>query len=347
MSAELIVRKTGMLTSIQDLGRFGYRCYGVPWSGALHPDLVRIANVLVGNPQDSAVLETLVTGPVLEVVRGVLRIAVVGDALIEIVRKDQSRLIRSWRSVTLEAGDLFKVKTVSRGRAVYLAFSGGISVPKVMGSRSTSVRGHLGGIDGSFLSVGDSLTCSENSVPAGPELNFPVNPLADIPYNHTRDLTSSFLEFRVILGPQQDYFSAESQRDFFQQEYRIGPDSDRMGLRLEGNAVKHRSSAHREIVSDGMIPGAIQIPGNGLPIIMLAESPTVGGYPKIATVISCDLPKLAILSPGQRIGFRPVNVDQAETLLRQYRLGLAALLESVVPLTWLSDPFPETGNQID
>ncbi|MCK5913635.1 MAG: biotin-dependent carboxyltransferase family protein [Desulfuromusa sp.] len=345
MSAELIVRKTGMLTSIQDLGRFGYRCYGVPWSGALHPDLARIANVLVGNPPDSAVLETLVTGPILEVTRGVLRIAVVGDALIEIVRAGQSRLIRSWRSVTLKAGDLFKVKTVSRGRAVYLAFSGGVSVPKVMGSRATSVRGRLGGIDGSFLSAGTSLTCSENAVPTGPELNLPVNPLDDIPYNHPRDLTSSFLELRVITGPQQDYFSEASLRDFFQQEYRIGPDSDRMGLRLEGKAVKHRSSAHQEIISDGMIPGAIQIPGNGLPIVMLADSPTVGGYPKIATVISCDLPKLAILSPRQRIGFRSVNVDQAETLLRQYRLELSSLLESVVPLTWLSDPFVETGNQ--
>jgi allophanate hydrolase len=144
---------------------------------------------------------------------------------------------------------------------------------------------------------------------------------------------------RVILGPQDDYFTAEALHDFLHGMYTVTRESDRMGSRLEGPLLAHRPDKKPEIVSDGMVPGAIQVPGSGAPIVMLADGPTVGGYPKIATVISVDLPKLAVMTPGSRLCFEAVTVDAAETLLQGGRERLAALLASITPLPRISEPF--------
>ena len=340
MTTRLVVNKPGVLASIQDLGRFGYRRFGVPQSGVLQPDLAKVANVLAGNPEGTAVVEFLLTGPTFHLEEGSLRLAIAGDCYVKLIRGGERRMFRAWRSVNLQAGDSLEIGQVLSGKAGYIAVSGGFDLVAVMGSHATYLRGGFGGLDGNPLRAGTYLPVNSISAPQGQNHFLPTPPPADIP-NSQQESIERFAPatIRVILGPQDDYFTEKAIRDFFHGVYTVTRESDRMGNRLEGPVLAHRPDKKPEIVSDGMIPGAIQVPGNGAPIVILADGPTVGGYPKIATVISIDLPKLAVMVPGSKIYFEAVTVEKAEALLQADMERLTALLATISPLPQIAEPF--------
>ncbi len=340
MRPRLLVIDPGVLLSIQDLGRFGYRRFGVPQSGVLQPQLAKIANVLAGNPEDSAVLEFFQTGPTFHLAEGSVRLAAAGDFHLRLTRDGKGRMFRGWRSVTLQAGDTLQVGRVFSGKAGYLAISGGLALNPVMGSCATYLRGRFGGVDGEPLQAGTQLPVAREIAPPGPNRHLPKPPPAAIP-GSSRESIARFdpAVIRILWGPQDDYFTPEALQTFIGSIYTVSRDSDRMGSRLEGPRLEHRPEKKPEIVSDGTIPGAIQVPGSGAPIVLLADGPTVGGYPKIATVISVDLPRFAVMTPGSRLLFQEVTAEEAEGLLRAEQERLAARLASIAPLPWISEPF--------
>ena len=302
MNGLVEVIDAGIANSIQDLGRIGFRHMGIAVSGCLDPMLARCANALVGNPAQAACIEVRAAGPQLAVRQGPVRFALAGELSATLVRADGEEYeIPAWRSVTLDVDDELHVGFLPGGTA-YIAVSGGFSTPVQLGSRSTYQRAEIG----VPLTLDAQIPCAalspeEKSHQKGDEDRFFVAS----PWVHAEG------PIRVILGPQDDHFTPEAMGDLLNESYRATAQSDRMGMRLEGKALAHREPALADIVSDGVVPGVMQVPGNGLPIILLADCQTVGGYPKIATVISADLPRLAQMRPGQAIRFTAVDAAQA------------------------------------
>ncbi len=303
MSGLIEVVHAGFGNSIQDKGRFGFRHMGVAVSGCLDQIFARCANALVGNAQNEACIEVRAYGPTLTVRQGPLRLAIVGHLVARISRADGGEeACPSWQSITLNVGDTLESAEVNGGVA-YIAVSGGIATPVQLGSRSTYQRALIGGIDGRLLMNGNFLPCAAVEGGGGerraPAWHYPDGPV------------------RVMLGPQEGNFTSESVHEFLNASYKVTTQMDRMGMRLEGPLLAHVAKEAADIVSDGITPGAIQVPGNGLPIILLADCQTVGGYPKIATVISADLPRLAQLRPEQVIHFRAVSAGEARAALHE------------------------------
>lgn len=309
------VLKPGIFTTVQDLGRYGYQQYGVPVAGAMDEFALRAGNLLVGNAESDAALEITLLGPKLELLE---------DAVLAITGADLDASVGGkplplWKSVALRKGSQISFGRPRSGARAYLAVAGGIDVPKVMGSRSTYVRGKFGGFHGRPLQAGDELPVGRSSRPTpGRKLPAHLVPRYGAPeYGGIRGIV------RVILGPQDDYFTSESLELFLSSIYRVSPVSDRMGYRLEGPKLKHRQGA--DIISDAIPPGAVQVPGHGAPIVMLADRQTTGGYAKIATVISADLPVLAQLRPGDGVSFKSVSMAEAITALREQQAALQAI----------------------
>jgi len=315
--------------SIQDLGRRGYRHFGVPVSGALDTVSFRLANALVGNAPNAAALEMRLTGPRLRAPAPV-RVAL-AHAAATIESADGSRKpLPAWHSATLAAGDILKIGAV-QGGAGYLAVAGGFDVPVVLGSRSTYARAGFG----QLLREGMSLPVGSADL-HGPELAVP---------NHetSRHLavscapTFSDGPLRVIPGPQREMFTDAALATFVSSDYTVTQEADRMGLRLAGPRLHHVAGA--DIVSDAVTPGAIQVPGDGRPIVLLADCQSVGGYAKIATVIAADLPRLGRLLPGNAIRFAAVDIETALTALRAQESWLADTIARLRP--------PATGIDLD
>jgi biotin-dependent carboxylase-like uncharacterized protein len=302
--------------TVQDLGRPGYRHLGVPLSGALDPVALRLANALAGNAAAAAGLELRLMGPQLRA-RQPVRIALAGVAA-QIRRGDDTgEALPPWSSATLRAGDLLRIAAPAGGVA-YLAVAGGIDVPAVLGSRSTCERAALGGLHGRAIRAGDLLPVG-TAPPAAGELELAPAPLfADAG------------PLRVILGPQAGHFDDDALERFLGAEFRVGTEADRMGLRLAGPAIAHNARG-ADIVSDAVTPGAIQVPANGRPIVLLADCQTVGGYAKIATVIQADLPRLGRLLPGAAVRFAAVGRDDALAALREREAAIAATLAAMRP----------------
>lgn len=297
--------------SIQDLGRRGYRHFGVPVSGALDNVSFRLANALVKNPPTAAALEMRLTGPRLRA-QAPVRVALAhAEATIE--GADGSRKpLAAWHSATLAAGDILKIGAV-RGSAGYLAVAGGFDVPAVLGSRATYARAGFG----SLLREGMQLPAGKGDL-SGPEhAVLPAPTFADGP-------------IRVVPGPQREMFTDAAFATFVSSDYTVTQEADRMGLRLAGPALAHIAGA--DIVSDAVTPGAIQVPGDGRPIVLLADCQSVGGYAKIATVIAADLPRLGRLLPGNTIGFAAVDVETARAALRAQEAWLAEAIAGIRPL---------------
>ncbi|WP_088553375.1 5-oxoprolinase subunit PxpB, partial [Calderihabitans maritimus] len=307
------VLKPGMLTTVQDLGRYGYQEFGVPVAGAMDQFALRAANLLVGNREEDACLEITLMGPTLRVLNDTV-LAVTGADLGPTL---DGHPIPLWQAVAARAGSILAFSGPRRGSRSYLAIAGGIDVPLVMGSRSTYLRGRLGGYQGRALRVGDIL-CRGPAGKTSLDLARRFVPSALIP-----PLAGDTIEVRVILGPQDDYFSAEGINTLLTAEYTVSNSSDRMGYRLTGPPIAHKGPT--DIISDGVAPGSIQVPANGLPIVMMADRQTTGGYPKIATVITPDLDKLAQAQPGDRIRFRQVSVEKAHEILKGYEGRLSML----------------------
>lgn len=312
--ARLELGSAGVLASVQDLGRHGSRRFGVPTSGAIQPAWLRIANVLAGEREDAPAIEFFLAGPALTVVEGTARAGLAGEVSAVLERAGERHELGSWRSVTLRPGDVLRVGSPRPARVGYLALRG-LEVDEVLGSASTFARAALGGLHGRPLRRGDVLVAAAGR--GGPDLALPAPPAHD------------GAPIRAVPGPQDDHFEPGALARFFETEWQVTNASDRMGMRLDGLALAHRSAARAEIVSDAIVPGAIQVPGNGLPIVLLADCQTIGGYPKIATVASADLPRLAVRPPGARVRFARATVAEAETLARARESEVRALLAAI------------------
>jgi biotin-dependent carboxylase-like uncharacterized protein len=323
MIPHLKVRDAGMHTTLQDLGRLGFQSMGVPVSGALDNVSLIVANRLAGNHDNSAALEILYHGVTLEVCADSARVALGGSNVpLQILGDDQATPtieIPSWRSVLVRRGQVFRVGALKDSVCCYLAVEGGFDLPPCLDSLSTYVRGGFGGLGGRALRAGDALPLvlanasnrGDHCLPKPPELG-------------------TQQPIRVVLGPQQDYFTAEALEVFLTSVYTVSTHADRMGMRLDGPRLQHRGSYN--IVSDAIVTGAIQVPGSGQPIVLLADHQTTGGYPKIATVISTDLPRIGRLRPGNTLKFTAIEVERAETIRRQQAGELNALVAQFRPV---------------
>jgi biotin-dependent carboxylase-like uncharacterized protein len=325
MSAALKVTRPGLFDTLQDLGRIGFMALGMPTAGAMDRVALRLANALCGNPPGTAGLEIGVMGPDLLVEADSVRIALVGPlspALIEAPDRSQgapSKPLESDRTHLLKRGQVLKVGMVEGSSTAYLTVAGGFALPPFMGSLSTYARAGVGGLKGRKLAQGDALPLARDQAPPGNERKLGQ------PFDYGSG------PIRIVWGPQDDHFSERGRRTFTESDYRVSREADRMGIRFEGPTIEHAVSVDKggaDIISDGIGPGAIQVPGAGLPIVLLADRQTVGGYPKIATVASVDLPRLGRLLPGQTVRFAPVTVEEAEQLRRDQEARIQRALAS-------------------
>ncbi|MHC4687021.1 MAG: 5-oxoprolinase subunit C family protein [Planctomycetota bacterium] len=295
------VLTAGAYTTVQDMGRYGYQQMGIPVSGALDTFSYRVANMLVENPGSAAVLEITVMGPRLEI-QMEADIAVTG-AEIGMTLNDQP--VKGWESIRTKPGDILDIQQVKSGCRAYLAISGGIEVPVVMGSRSTYVGGKLGGYRGRPLKEGDVIQSGDVKL-----LNVPLKFPTDLIPKHLSEII-----IRAIPGPQDDFFQ-EGLDTLFQSDYMVSTKADRMGYRLQGPNIKLAEGMPKSIISEPTMPGGVQIPADEQPIILLVEQ-TVGGYTKIVTVISTDLPIVAQATPGDTIRFEKVTLETAHSLYQE------------------------------
>jgi biotin-dependent carboxylase-like uncharacterized protein len=326
MTCGLKILSPGLHTTVQDLGRIGFQHVGVPVSGALDGFGLRLANVLVGNPEGMAALEILVSGPSFEIAADTARLAVGGPGASLEIRGERPSAVGAGQSVTLRRGDAVQIALGRQSACCYVAVEGGIAVPSVLGSASTYVRAGLGGLHGRPLERGDFVPLALAGASPRAELRAPLP-----------QVKSAEEPVRIVLGPQQNYFTAEALELLLNAEFRVSKDADRMGMRLDGRALRHKRGW--DIVSDAIATGSIQVPGSGQPIILLADHQTTGGYPKIATVISADLPFLGRCRPGDRLRFVAVDPEEAEQLCREAEDDFATLVAAI-------EPAPH-GNQLD
>lgn len=300
----------GSLTTVQDRGRYRFIDRGVPPSGALDLTAFRIANLLVGNPEGAAALEITMAGPVLEVLCDAADVALAGADMDLTVNRQAAPM---WRTLRVKKGDLIRVGQAKSGCRACLAVTGGIDVPLVMGSRSTCVKAKIGGVEGRALRKGDVL----GRFAGQPLRHSRCVPPESVPV-HPADIV-----LRAIPGPQEEAF-ARGLDTFFGSSYDITPEADRMGYRLQGPPVHHDEGFPQSIVSEPTIPGNVQLPADGQPIILLVEQ-TTGGYSKIATVISSDIPKIAQAVPGSRVRFRRASLEEAHRVCREQALRMREL----------------------
>jgi biotin-dependent carboxylase-like uncharacterized protein len=322
VKSALRVLAPGLMTTVQDLGRPGYQRLGIPVSGALDPVSLRAANALVGNTPSAGALEVAYMGPTLLVEADDVRLSFVGasaaiDVFADATAASGTR-IASMRSIRLRHGQTVRIGSLSGGALLYVAVEGGLDIPPVLGSMSTDLRGGFGGFGGRALKTGDRIPLVRERASEGAEHRLEGLDL-DPP-----------VRFRIIPGPQHDHFSAQALARLCDGEYTIGAESNRMGMRLGGAALDHARGFN--ITSDAIAPGSIQVPGNGQPIVLLAERQTTGGYPKIATVISADLPALGRQPIGARIAFEVVGVEVAEAARRALFAEIDALPGRLRPL---------------
>ncbi|WP_297508812.1 biotin-dependent carboxyltransferase family protein [Thermococcus sp.] len=301
-----LLRVPSLLT-VQDSGRPGYRKLGVPVSGYMDDWSARIANYLVGNPGNTPLLEFLFAGPTLRFNASAV-FAVVGDVEVRL----NGAPIDPWTSYWAKRGDVLEVGTLKGGLYGYIAFAGGIKCEKLLGSCSAYPRAKLGRPlkAGDRLSLGYALLTGREGRYLPPELR--------------PDYSGNKREIRVVLGPNLEHFTGEGVETFLSKTYTVTPESDRMGYRLEGPAIEH-SKAGADIVTEPLTPGAVQVPTNGRPIVMMRDAQTTGGYAKIATVVSADLHLLAQSRPGTKVRFREVGVEEAREILRRGEKRMEAM----------------------
>ena len=300
------VTDPGILTTVQDGGRIGYQQYGVTPSGPMDERAFALANLLTGNPVGTEELEMTFAG-------GKYRFDT--DAIIALTGADMKpqlnrKPIPMYQAVRVHKGDELTLGPAETGCRTYLSIAGGMEIPVVMGSRSTLTGKHLGGIDGRKLRKGDTIPFKK-TVTELPLLRERVLP--------QQTYSSEQITVRVVAGPQDDGFSRREFRKFFWYGATIANECDRQGIRLN-REIPVRHIGDGNIISDGVAFGSIQIPPDGQPIIMMADRQTIGGYPKIGTVISVDLPLLAQAKPGMKVHFIEVSIDLAQELyLRELR----------------------------
>ncbi len=312
--------KAGTLTTIQDAGRSGYQELGVPESGALDSFSFKCSNLLVGNPENTPVLESVLFGPEVKFTEDTF-IAITGADIGPMVNGDKVNL---WETLEINSGSILSFSgPTGNGIRSYLSVSGGVRTEEtelVMGSYSTYLPGGFGGHEGRALQDGDFVHVGKGDANFAGGLSLKSPP-------HFADLDT----IRIIEGPQRDKFIESAIQTLTSNSYEVTPNSDRMGCRLDGPILEHLDTP--DVISDGNAFGVIQVPGDGKPIILLADRGTTGGYAKIATVITADRSKLAQLIPGAKINFEVVDQGRAVDLLRDQEKLLASLSNDLsVPL---------------
>lgn len=326
--ANIKVINAGMLTTVQDMGRYGLQASGMQVSGCMDIVSARLANALAGNEtltegtQMPAVLETTYLGPELEFMADTVVAVTGGEPDVTLDGKQAA----AYQSIAVKAGQRLKVAAQKKGMRAYIAVAGGIAVPKALGSRSTNLKLGLGGHQGRKLSANDELPLGEINAYAKKFLAGELG-ARKVPSKYLPNFAAECQKIRVILGPQEDYFSEAAIRSFTEEIYTVSPESDRMGYRLEGRPVE--KIKQQDLITDGIVFGSIQIPPNGQPIIMLADHQTTGGYPKLATVATVDLPILAQAMPGTKLQFDLVTVQEAQALIRSREERLRGILAEI------------------
>ena len=329
MTAFLKILRPGLMTSVQDLGRSGYQSLGIGSSGALDPVALRAANLLVGNNPGEGALEVLYLGPAIEIEAQSVRLSFVGArTTIEILPNIEAKIgscIEGQRSVLVKRGEIVKIRSIVGGASLYVGIEGGLNIDPAFGSVSTNIRAATGGWRARALMEGDQL---------------PLRRPQALDRGECRLDGITFFpsaRIRVIPGPQLHYFEEAEIAWFFDSEFTVGT-SDRVGMRLRGQRPLQHAKGF-DIASDAIAPGSIQVPGDGQPIVLMADRHTTGGYPKIATVISADLPALGRLCIGSKIRFESVTVAQAHALRREMLSFLEDIPNYIVPISRLSAPF--------
>jgi antagonist of KipI len=303
----VLIRSAGFVTSVQDLGRTGFRQSGVSLGGALDTHALRVANVLVGNEEDAAGLEATL---------GTLRLAFEDDRLVAWCGGAFSVRIGDENLAPGHAGLVTKnieltITALNRGGRAWLAISGGIDLPLVLGSRSTDLRGNFGGHQGHALRDGDVLSLFNT-----PRFETVAGGISEwgAPATWAR-IANENVVLRIVKGADWDLFTPEAQQALVTTAFSVAPDSDRMGARLSGSTLGRVEPS--DLLSEPVAPGTIQVPPNGQPILLLGDCQTIGGYPKIAHVITVDLPIAAQLWPGEKVRFHEISLGDAQALLRE------------------------------
>ena len=344
----LFILNPGILTTVQDAGRFGHQAAGFSVSGPMDADALYTANILVNNPPDLACLEMTFLG-VTAVFDRKTWFAVTGADMSPTLN---GKPIPSYEAHEAKAGDKLVLGPAKNGKYTYLAVAGGIDVPVVMDSRSTNLKCGIGGFSGRKLAAGDDLPLCvtgrfldnhyKKHLPSQAEIGFDVQisvrnrtkranfspksdrmPRAQSEIGPAADGASRSIFLRVVPGPQAHFFTEQGLREFETEPYTLLPESDRMGARLSGKPVEAKAGV--DIISDAIPLGSVQIPASGTPIIMLADRQTTGGYAKIGTVVSSDITKLAQSLPGTEVRFRFVTVEEANRLYQQHQKYLKKL----------------------
>jgi antagonist of KipI len=321
MSMNAVVTRAGFLTSVQDLGRTGLRQFGVSTSGALDSFGLRVANLLVGNDEGAAGLEITLGGLQLRFEDERIVAWCGGEFDVQI----GSRALPAGHVAHLHAGDELKFGLAQIGCRCWLAISGGIDVPVVLGSRSTDLRANFGGLEGRTLRDGDQLSLGEfrqSETAAASGISSWAAP------HDWASPASRHPSLRFIRGVDWNRFDDVTIQRFTQQEFTVSPDSDRMGVRFDGSELKRE--VETDLISEAVAPGTIQVPPSGKPILLLGDCQTIGGYPKIAQVITVDLGIAAQLRAGDGVRFFEVSLQDAHRLLlererdlERFRIGLS------------------------
>lgn len=326
MSVEVI--RPGLLSTIQDEGRTGYRRYGIHPGGVMDTFAARAANMLVGNPRNAAVLEMTMTGPELRFQESQLVSLCGGDLTATVDHLP----VPLWRPVLVRAGSVLKFGPCRHGLRCYLALAGGIAAPEVMGSRSTDLKTGIGGLAGRPLRVTDLLSTGEPSGEAQVWMKRMEQQVEESERGRRILAPAWFLSererpdyygravIRVMVSKDSSLFSEASLGHFYAEKYVISPQSDRMGYRLQGSRLELNQPLDR--LSEAVTYGTVQVPPDGQPIILMADHQTIGGYPVIAQVAQMDMPILAQARPGTRISFAQITHDQARQLYMEQEINM-------------------------
>ncbi|MFQ6568309.1 biotin-dependent carboxyltransferase family protein [Bacillus sp. AF53] len=317
------VLHAGMFTTVQDLGRSHYQQYGVPVGGAMDQSALRIINMLVGNEENEAGLEMTIMGPKLLIKKTTL-LAIGGADMEPLLNGERIPL---WRPILAEEGSMLCFGKVKSGCRAYVTFAGGIHIDRTMGSKSTYIRAAIGGIEGRMLNKGDYF-----QIGAQPEManRFIQDLQKDGRIKTKWAINNSVLskykkhpKLRVITDFEYDQFTEESRKAFFTKEYKVSNYADRMGYRIEGEVLNRIEE--KEVLSNPVTFGTIQVPNGGQPIILMADRQTTGGYPRMGNIISVDLPLLAQLKPGDYVSFEEITLEEAEQLYIEQEVNINLL----------------------
>ena len=308
------ILKGGMLTTVQDLGRTGYQSQGFSVAGVMDVRAFKIANLLLDNPENEAVLEFTLIGPTLEFTSATI-IEITGGDFQPKINGDPAPM---YTAIYVNKGDILKFASARTGSRGYIAFSSYLDIPVVMGSRCTNMKSKIGGFKGRKLEAGDYI---------GFRIKRRYLPFFLSRKLEPDDYDQDEATVRVIMGPQDAVFSRQGIETFLSNEYTVTSDFDRMGCRLEGAFIAPKETS--DIISDGIAFGSIQVPSHGKPIILLSDRQTTGGYAKIATVISVDIPKIVQRKTDHKVHFQAITVEEAQKLYLEEVSELDAMRKTI------------------